>query len=452
MKLAFLDLEGDLFPAVWRVAQEGHQVRYWIKSRDPREQQIGRGLVPKTADLDELVRWRPDVAVAYQVPAAAASMKNFGVPAWGATAQSVELESDRMFAAKLAKRFGVGVVPTMERLTSLASARRFVEGHADQRWVVKAEGGPKVETSTTHVTRAPEELLAVLDYEAGRGNTTFVLQERVDGVEISTEGWFDYRVGWLQPINSTLERKHMMTGDVGPLCGAAGSVVWTWPDAEPKLWQETLKPLTPWLEEVQYVGPIDCNAILDFERHQPHFLEFTPRLGWSAFNALMAGLASGVGDFFVALGHGAATRLDFRHPFMASVAVAVPEAENVPLVMPYHAVRHIQPKNVWLNGRVLRTTGAGAESGFIAVAEVTDAGSSIGETISEIYGRHIPRILIDNLAYRKDIGEQAMRDLSTLQSWGYDVFPREDVAPARVRDRLAPQQRGAFKETISMPA
>lgn len=437
-KLAFLDLEGDLFPAVWRVAQEGHQVRYWIKDRDENVQKIGKGMVTKVDDLDELARWRPDVAVGYQVPQALTTLRRAGISAWGATAESVELESDRMFAAKLAKRLGVGVVPTTERFASLASARRFVEGHADQCWVVKADGGPKAETSTTHVTNGLDDVMNVLDYEVGRGNTSFVLQERINGVEVSTEGWFDYRRGWLKPINSTLERKRMLTGDVGPMCGAAGSIVWTWPDAEPQIWKETLKQLTPWLEEVKYVGPIDVNCIVDEKEHKPHFLEFTPRLGWSAFNAIMAGLVEGVGDAFVGLGQGTVGAFAFRHPFMASVAVSIPEAADVPLIAPYHAVRHIQPANCWLDRGVLRTTGAGSESGFIKVFEATDAGSSIDECMASIYYRQIPRILSpDTIAYRKDIGEQARYDLSRLESWGYQVHPAEDII-GKSRRELVP--------------
>lgn len=434
MKLAFADLEGDLFPAVWRVAQEGHAIRYWLKDADPAVQKIGLGMVPKAESVDDLVAWRPDVLVSYQVPAATLAARRAGVPAWGATPESVALESDRIAASRIAKRHGVGVVPTTERVGSLRAARAFVQDHPDQRWVVKAEGGPKAETSTTHVSDSLAHMLDLLDYEAGRGNTTFVLQERIDGVEVSTEGWFDYRHGWLTPINSTLERKHMMTGDVGPMCGCAGSIVWTWPEASPRLFNETLKGLTPWLMEAQYVGPIDVNAIVDHVGRRPHFLEFTPRLGWSAFNALLAGLSGDVGEFFVRLGAGDAVAMAFRHPFMASVAVAIPEAPDVPLTAPFRAVRHIQPKNVWLDGRTLRSTGAGAESGFIAVFEATDAGSSIPEVMSDIYGREIPRILAPDVAFRQDIGHQAMHDLATLESWGYLVHPPEDLrAPSRDR-------------------
>jgi len=436
VKIAFADLEGDLFPAVWRVAQEGHQVRYWLKDQDEAIQKIGRGMVAKVEAVDDLVGWRPDVVVAYQTPQATHAAKRAGIAAWGATPDSLALESDRIEAAKIAGKYGVGVVPLTKRFGTVRAALAFSDAHPDERWVVKADGGPKAETSTTHVTTDGEHLRQVLAYEAGRGADTFILQARVSGVEVSTEGWFDYRRGWLRPVNSTLERKHQQEGDLGPMVGCAGSIVWTWPDAEPRLWKETLKGLTPWLEEVKYIGPIDVNAILDYETHRPHFLEFTPRLGWSAFNALMAGITGNPGEFFVALGHGEADRLpDFRHPFMGSVMVSIPDAADVPLTAPYHAVRHIQPKNVWLDKGVLRSTGAGAESGFIGVFEATDAGSTVDEVRSRIYGREIPRIsAASELAYRRDIGERASMDLLALEAWGYQVYPSEDLKPVG-RDR-----------------
>src|SRR6266850_7741279 len=99
MKLAFLDREGDLFPAVWRVAQEGHSVRYWLAKPDPEIQQIGVGLVPRAASLDDVVAWKPDVAVAYQTPKAARAMDRADIAVWGATDESVALEEDRLAAA-----------------------------------------------------------------------------------------------------------------------------------------------------------------------------------------------------------------------------------------------------------------------------------------------------------------------------------------------------------------
>lgn len=423
-RIAFVDLDGCCLSAAYRVQCEGHSVCYFVDSDDPAEVKVGQGIVPKAESLKDVTAFKPDVVVGYQLPEAASELRALGLRVWGSSPSHAELENDRMYAAKVAADAGMSV-PITHVFNSMESALRFIDKTDITEWVFKAEGRPEtVMSSSTHVAESKDHLRAILDLE-GRQNQakSFVLQERKYGVELSTEGWYDYRVGWLRPFNSTLERKKRDAGDVGPMTGAMGSVVWAWPDTTPRIFTETLAGMTRYLEREKYVGPIDVNTIID-EGGRPWFLEFTPRLGWDAFEALMSGIDVGkLGDFFIALGAGRADTVPVGSGFMVAVRLMIPAIKNIPIIAPWRADPHYFLKNVWHDGKSLRSTGAETDNHFSAIFEVGASGESIGQTAYDVYHNLVPKVLAPDLSFRNDIGIQAGRDIETLEMLGYGVRP-----------------------------
>ena len=419
MKLAFIDTDGCLVSVATRVQQEGHRVLYWAKADE--EATAGEGIVPKATTLKQILAFTPDAVVCYQCPEIATTLRGLRVPSWGSSPMAASLEEDRMAAARLAEGVGIAV-PETQAFTSMDAALRFLAQTDQDAWVFKASGGPEVECSQTHVTKTKDELRSVIDFE-GRvhGATDFILQEVVEGVEISTEGWYDYRVGWLRPFNATLERKALMAGDTGPMAGAMGSIVWAWPDD--RLADLTVKRMTRWLEKARYVGPLDINTILDHETQTPWFLEFTPRLGWDAFEALMAGIDEGaLGPFCVALARGEADTVPVDPDvYMAAIRYYMPAVPDAPILAPWRANRHLVPKNVWFDGQTLRSTGAMTDNGFSMLFEAIGTGRTIHEAVRPLYDRVILKIAAPGGFARPDIGEQAQRDVDTLMVWGYHV-------------------------------
>lgn len=442
MRLAFIDRDGTQFSAVFRIQQEGHQVVYWIDCDQPGDQgdvyrRIGDGLVDKVHSIAQIKAFTPDVVVVYNDSQAHDAAATALLPVWGSSYASEELEADRIKAAQIAARYHVGVSPRTVRFSSPDEAMAQLDGDVCQRWVFKAEG-TDVPTSSTHVCDSMEHLHETMQYETGRGATSFVLQEHVQGVEVSTEGWFDWRIrgGWLLPFNSTLERKRMFAGDVGPMSGAMGSVVWAWPGARPRLVRETLEGMAPYLKAIKYVGPLDVNCIVGTcascgSEHAdrgpyPHFLEWTPRLGWDAFEAAMAGFTSSIGEFFVRLGQGRTNVFPISpRGFMVSVRTYIRSAPDVPVLMPYEDDPFFL-KDLYRDGSRLLTVGTDTDNGFTVIAEVGHTGETIRAAVDPIYEKFIPRIQAPDLTYRSDLGIQAQLDLDQLERWGYETPGYDD--------------------------
>lgn len=429
-KIAFVDHDGTLVSVAWTCLKEGHDVVYWIQ--DPEHAKIGDGLIPKVKNAKEIADFNPETAFVYCTPPCVNQIKklNEHINVYGCSLFMERLEDERFYSAALANNAGIAVPRTL-KFTNSKDAVDYVtssEGRSRRGWVFKAEGGHS-EVSSTHVTESEEHLLAVIDFESTNGGAkSFVLQERVEGIEISIEGWFDYRLcttseedGWVRPFNSTLERKRLMAGDVGPNTDCMGSIVWAWPGPSPRLFKQTLDKITPLLKQMKYVGPLDGNFILDYRTRRPYFLEWTPRLGWNAFQAFMANLGSfTVGEFLTRLGRGDLRKYSFRQPFSAAINLYTPMAPDIPVFMSLDDFR-LYPSDVYQEGSLLRTVGGEAFQHLTQVVTVTATGGTVNEATREVYEDIIPTITINDCVYRNDIGEQAIKDIELLEAWGYNV-------------------------------
>lgn len=420
-RIALIDNAGSLFSVAWLLQREGHEVQYLTIEKEESNTKIGEGLVPRIKKLSEIVDWNPDVAITYNSSEAGAKLAKSEIATWGSSYGSEELEEDRMFAGAVARQYKCGRVPRQERFKDAKAALKFLdEERARHSWVFKAEGRPG--PNTTHVSDSDEQLRAFIGYEESQGAKGFVLQEKIEGLEISIEGWFDYRVGWLQPFNSTLERKKLMPGDCGPMTGCMGSVVWCWPGERPKLFRQTLEGLTPYLKQIRYVGPIDGNFIIDYKTREPNWLEFTPRFGWDAFEALSL-LGGGWGDFFIDLGRGQARYVPAaENTFGMAVRIYDQAAPDVPLWAPLEWDHRVFPKDLYRRDEQLFTVGSEVMNGFTVVFEVGATGHTLSKARAEVYEEVMPQITgINDMIWRDDIGEQAEEDLKLLDRWGYLV-------------------------------
>lgn len=417
-RVAFVDNSGSLHSVVWTVQEEGHDILYLIDGKEGNK--IGEGLVPRASNLREVIEWHPSAIVLYNVPHLVSKLSK--IPSFGSSPTMSRLESDRMYAISVVRQTGAGVAPKTLSFHGVKEARDFInEDHSRSQWVFKATGSD-VGVSTTHVTDDKDHLLEVLSYEEGRGSKDFVLQERIDGVEISIEGWFDYRHGWLLPINSTLERKKLMPGDVGPISGCMGSIVWAWGGERPLLFRQTLEKLTSYLKDREYVGPVDGNYIIDYKSRRPYFLEFTPRLGWNAFEAVMSGMTQSIGEFLERLAKGEVTKFPLNEEgYLGAVRLYCPASPDIPVAAPLREDRRLYPKDLWSLDDRLFTVGDEALNGLTVIMEAAARGDTIKQVMSELYDEVVPQVRAPDLLYRNDIGEKALEDISMLKAWGYVV-------------------------------
>jgi hypothetical protein len=326
---------GEGLPLCYRMIMEGANTTVYLHNKD-----LGRsydGIIDKAGisalrsavDRDDTIFFDLN-RVNEHTKRDIALLKAFGCPAYspsvsgaiadrmirngkrviGSTSWTDSLEFDREFGSHIAKNVGLKT-PNYKRFTSIGEAKRFLSSSQDL-WVLKPDNNDDLDL--TYVEKYPGELLQKFDGDLkGRISGPFILQEKIDGIELSTEGWFDGEE-W-SAFNHTIESKRMMNSDLGPAIGSQSNTVWMEPDP---VIRKSFDKLSPMLKKSGYVGPVDVNAI--YKNGEAYFLEWTPRGGYDAIFNLTTLLDSSITDFL----SGGFSSAEFRPGFACSERISIP--------------------------------------------------------------------------------------------------------------------------------
>jgi hypothetical protein len=297
MSVFFISNSGEALPIAYRLRKEGTDAKVYIHNRQYRRNysgvfnKVGLAQVKQTAKKADLVIFdmtrvnegtKDDKALLGIFKAPKTSRTVFGqiadkikafTPVIGASAWTEELEMDRKKGADLALKIGIRT-PESQDFGKLSDGAAFLKGRKD-RWVFKPFNNQDLDL--TYVEKYPGELFRKLQDEYPKRigeKISFMLQKVVDGVEISSEGWFDGER--FVHFNHTLENKRLMSGNLGPAIGSQSNTVWIKKEKDGLLVKE-LTGLAPYLKKAGYIGPIDANCIVSEKDHKPYFLEWTPR-------------------------------------------------------------------------------------------------------------------------------------------------------------------------------
>ena len=151
-------------------------------------------------------------------------------------------------------------IPEFHKFKDLSEGIKFLTKTKSQ-WVFKGES--KIEFA--YVENFTGELLArilekkVVGYE-------YVLQEKIEGTEVSTEIW----IGKQGPknLNQTIESKRMMAGNLGPAIGSQSNTVYM--KKTDNLISKALLKMADYLHKEDYIGPCGVNCIV--RNGVPYFL------------------------------------------------------------------------------------------------------------------------------------------------------------------------------------
>ena len=297
---------GEIAPLVWRMKQRGASVQLYI--HNPHYYDCYKGILDRVpiaqlkrvADKADVVvfditrrneRKRYDLAMLslFKCPMnsqgvygpVADALRKQGKIVIGASEFGDKLEFDRGYGMEIAAQAGLDV-PEYLKFDTAAKAVSFLgstQGKVN-RWVLKPLDN--MDLDMTYVERYDGELAHKLEHEFAdrlKGHA-FILQKKIDGVEVSTEMWLSRTHGILH-WNHTLENKKWLTGGLGPAIGSQSNVVWM--GAE-------LPSLKADMERASrffggYTGPVDVNSIVAGDKSW--FLEWTQRFGYDAFFCLM---------------------------------------------------------------------------------------------------------------------------------------------------------------------
>ena len=349
------------------------------------------------------------------------SYREAGVRTFAGGSFADRLEHDREFSEELFKDAGIEV-PKSKTATSWSDAAKLAT-EADGPVALKP-GGILSGVIPSYVASTTEDALAMLkqfEKRVGAGEIEITVQEVIDGVAVSTEGWFNGKE-WVEGLfNHTIERKQFLNCDLGPSGGCTGNVVWPSNSKDP-LVKELLLKLTEVLQKHLYVGPIDVNAIVN--KKGVYALEFTPRFGYDAFPTLLYALADfNFGAFVDDLARGDNSNESLFPAFGAGIRLSLPPwpSEDFKHKGGVSILGLEEKDKMWFDpsGVMLVDEELQSAPGVGILGVVNGRGDTIGEAFARAY-EIVDRIKAPGLQYRTDLAEVCLRDFRELGSYIFD--------------------------------
>lgn len=427
---------------------EGASVQIYVK--DPFFRKIMGGIVPHVNSVEDGLKNRPDF-VLFDTSGngvLADKIKKDGFNVIGSSEFADRLELDRSYGAKVSKQYGIACPETVE-FKNIEQALEYVKKN-DKPLAIKVDNSDCIASS--YVSKDKEDMLSYISYQKEKGlldGATFVLQDKIDGSEVSTECWFSNGIPCF-PSNSTWETKKLFAGELGVRTGCETSAVCHYENRTSKLAEQTVLKLAPLLKYSRYTGPFDVNAIVSDKDHKPYFLEFTPRIGYSAIYAFAAMLGMPLSEFFYKVSRGT-----FSIPFKSKWATSL--KMNIPPYPFYHDdenIRHEAYKpteGIRISGKISPDfipvdVRKGKKTKYESAGTAGDIGECIGrgKTLMEAWRgsqKVFKDIEVPNGGGRYTDGiEDAWKRIIKLRSWGYTDIPHPSsgqISPG-VRTFLTP--------------
>lgn len=427
-RVLLISKEGDGLGVAQRLAAEGCRVSVWIE--EERFAQAGRGIVDRVDD------WRAEgpradyiITDCVGLGSLEPSLKALGKPVLGCSSVLDKVELDRALGMRLFDTAGVAVPETYE-FESLREAESIRKEQPWQNgWVIKPSGN--LSTSKTMVIKDQSTWSACLGRLAPDCNG--ILQRCLDGIEVSTEGWFNGKT-FLHPFNHTFEEKRFLAGDLGVNTGCMGNVVLAAPEGGDALTHATVARLSGFLLQIGYRGPLDINCIVN--ETGAYALEATSRMGYDAVEALAEGLTVPLSDFLYEVAAGTATSCPLAEgQTMIAVRLSVPPwpvrkpdkdaAGELVGGIDDGTLKHLFLTDLYKDNEGYKTA---AGDGVLLKAtakgpsrRAEDGGVRTDYTYAcrrRVYGL-LDGIKISGKQYRIDIGERVNKDVAQLQQWGW---------------------------------
>lgn len=422
MKILVISQTGDFLGVAHRLVYEGHDVSMWIKEKA--YARSGKGILKRVDSWRSGLR-DAELAIVDMVGMGHIlnALRTVGVPYMGIHPAMDKLELERAEGMRIFADAGIDI-PETHSFGTPDEARSFFDGQADfdTGWCIKADDN--LGCATSRLIKEPEQLdWAFKQYPSG---TSLIVQKIVEGVEVSTEGWFN-GTDWIRPFNHTFEEKRFTEGNLGPNTGCMGNVVLACDGC--RLCRATVEKLKPFLTSIGWRGPVDVNAIVTDST--AFGLEATARFGYDAIEAWLEGIRLPVGDFLREVANGSLREIEVSREPLIAVRMAVPPypSEDDDIKTEYgepilginqNNINHLWLCNVFVEDNLIRTSGADG-----LTLKATARGDSKGDLQADIalarrrVYRTLDNIRVGSKMYRRDIGLRVADDMAKLREWGW---------------------------------
>lgn len=421
MRIAIVSCFGDGLALGLRLLREGHRVSCYVKNKHY-EGQLEGAFVHHT-DITSVIKWKPDFAFADQTEVAneMAGLRGAGIPTFGGTTSHDKLEHKRFEALDFAFKCGVPVPPTLGFQPQDAKKALSFLAKEKGDYIIKFDKG---DSSSSFMARNNDDIAHFLEQHPPKG--PFILQDKVEcEVELNTEYWFSKGLFTGIAVGG-LEQKKWLAGNLGQNVGCASNISWVYKNV-PRIGKHLFTPkLLEALKKMNYSGSLDMAAIID-KKGKPWFIEFTPRLGYSAIYDTQELLISPLGEFFYQIVTGKPVTAKFNsRGFSCSIPVSIApypyeyeklyiSDERICADKP-DVVEHFWPFDCKVigNWEGYATVGTSGLLGYVTAA------GDVPEVAVALAMSRVKSLEVSDLQYRIDAGDQAKK-LDRLKELGYDI-------------------------------
>jgi phosphoribosylamine--glycine ligase len=433
MKLLYLDYYGTDggLDFCMRAKADGHDVRWFFK-REPRNNDIGKGLVTRVADWRDHMKWADLVVLSDNTHYLREldGWRKQGVPVVGATCLSATWELDRKTGQDTFKKHGIPVPPFRE-FSRYDDAIAYIK--KEGRAFVSKPSYDESDKSLSYVGKTPADLIYMIQKwkRQAKMKGSFILQEKIGGCEMAVGAFIGphgFNSGWCE----NFEEKKLFAGAIGPNVGEMGtSLGFT---AKSKLADKVLKPLEDAIVATGHTGYVDVNCIID-EDGAPWPLEFTMRPGWPTFNIQQALVGGDCVEWLASLAAGRDSRPFIQKQMAVGVVTALPQfpygktAIEDMVGVPIYGVTEARKSNIHpccvMQGTapVDRDGEVVTEGCWLTAGDYVLVTTGVADTVSAAASkahRLAERIAIPASAFRRvDIGRHLAKDLPLLHKHGY---------------------------------
>ena len=371
----------------------------------------------RATDIDAICDFAAENGVDYAVvapddPLAAGCVDALtarGVPCFGPTKAAAEIESSKVFAKNLMRKYGI---PTADYrvFTSAAEAEAYLAS-APLPTVIKADGlalGKGVVIAETREAAMDAVRGMMEDKKFGASGETIVVEEFLTGPEVSVLAFTDGET--LCPMVSSMDHKRALDGDRGPNTGGMGAVAPN-PYYTPAIAAECMEKIfLPTIRAMRAEGRPFRGCLyfgLMLTPRGPKVIEYNCRFGDPETQAVLPLLESDLLTVMRAVTDGTLDKTPVRWRAGCSCCVVL-ASEGYP--QHYEtgfpiAVPDDLPAEVFVAGAKERDgalyTAGGRVLGCTCVAR------SLREAVDGAY-RAAARISFENVYYRHDIGAKAL--------------------------------------------
>ena len=419
-KFLFISLESLSGDLAWKIKNEGHEVKCYIKQVSDEYD----GILEKVPEWKSLTDWA-DVIVFDDVGFGkeADQLRRAGKAVVGGSEYTDRLEEDREFGQTEMKRLGMLTLPSWN-FSNYDEAIQFIKNNPG-RYVYKPSGLSAGDFRGLLFSGKEEDgkdLYEILEQNKKvleKRIKQFQLQKFASGVEVAISAFFNGNE-FIYPINVNFEHKKLFPGELGEMTGEMGTAMF-WSDPN-KLFRETTGKMEEGLRKTWYVGCIDINCMVNGRGIYP--LEYTSRFGYPTISIMMEGILNEWGEFLYALANHQQYELKTKKGFQAGVVCVVPPFpyddrrsmeiyKDLSILFKKPTIDGIHLGDVKIVDNTWRVAG---NSSYVLV--VTGSGTTMEEARKQTYGR-IDNIMLINMFYRTDIGATWSEDSDKLQTWGY---------------------------------